>query len=83
MKPWDLDTGAAQLRKAMEDLQAAWNVTIDQWNDTVSENFRETHLQPIGPALKQSLEAIGNMQVMVNQMQRDLDDQEKAQVTDF
>jgi len=75
MRPWDLDTSAAQLRKAMEDLQVAWKTTDEQWQDSVSQKFSETHLQPIGPALKQTLEAVGQMQQLVNQMQRDLNDE--------
>ncbi len=75
MRPWDLDTSAAQLRKAMEDLQGAWQTTDEAWQDSVSQKFLETHLQPIGPAVKQTLEAVGQMQQLVNQMQRDLDDE--------
>jgi len=75
MRPWDLDTSAAQLRKAMEDLQIAWQTTDEHWQDSVSQNFSETHLQPIGPALKQTLEAVGQMQQLVNQIQRELNDE--------
>ncbi len=75
MRPWDLDTSAAQLRKAMEDLQGAWQTADESWQDSVSQKFSETHLQPIGPALKQTLEAVGQMQQLVSQMQRDLNDE--------
>jgi len=75
MRPWDLDTSAAQLRKAMEDLQAAWQTADENWQDSVSQKFSETHLQPIGPALKQTLEAVGQMQQLVGQMQRELNDE--------
>lgn len=71
MRPWDLDTSAAQLRSAMEDLQVAWQTTSGQWHDSVSHKFCETHLEPIGPAVKQSLDAVGHMQQLVNQMQRE------------
>ena len=75
MRPWDLDTSAAQLQSAMEDLQLAWHETNEQWQDPVSQKFCETHLEPLGPAIKQSLDAIGQMQQLVNQMQRDLNDE--------
>lgn len=71
MRPWDLDTSAAQLRSAMEDLQIAWQATTDHWQDGVSQKFCEAHLEPIGPALKQSLDAISQMQQLINQMQRE------------
>ena len=71
MKPWDLDTSAAHLRDAMDDLQIAWQQTTDSWQDGVSQKFCETHLEPIGPAYKLAIEAIGRMQQLVNQIQRE------------
>jgi len=75
MRPWDLDTSAAQLRKAMEDLQEAWQITEEQWRDPVSQKFLESHLEPIVPAVKQTLEAVGQIQQLVNQMQKELNDE--------
>ena len=75
MRPWDLDTSAAQLRKAMEDLQSAWRTADEQWQDSISQKFSATHLQPIAPALKQTLEAVGQIQQLVNQMQKELNDE--------
>jgi hypothetical protein len=71
MKPWDLDTSAAQLRDALDELQIAWRQTTDCWQDPVSQKFCETHLEPIGPALKKALDAVGQMQQLVSQMTRD------------
>jgi hypothetical protein len=71
MKPWDLDTSAAQLRDAWDELQLAWRQTADVWQDPVSQKYCETHLEPIGPALKKALDAVGQMQQLVNQMTRD------------
>lgn len=73
MKPWDLDTGAAQMRDALDELQIAWRQAQEQWQDPVSEKFCETHLEPIGPALKKALDAIGQMQQLVGQMTRDIE----------
>ncbi len=75
MRPWDLDTSAAQLRGAMEDLQLAWQLASEHWQDSVSQRFCEMHLEPIGPALKQTLNAVGQMQQLVNQMQREVSDE--------
>ena len=71
MKPWDLDTSAAQMRDAMDDLQIAWQQTADHWHDNVSEKFCQTHLEPIGPAYKMALDAILRMQQLLNQIQRE------------
>ncbi len=71
MRLWDLDTGAAQLRDSFDDLQIAWQQTGEQWQDSVSEKFCENHLEPIGPALKKALDAVEQMQHLVNQVRRD------------
>lgn len=71
MRLWDLDTSAAQLRDALDDLQIAWRETEANWNDSVSHKFCETHLEPIGPALKKSLDAVAQMRQLVDQMSRE------------
>ncbi len=71
MRTWDLDTSAARLRKATENLQLAWEITNEHWHDEVSQKFCEQHLEPIGPAMKLSLDAVGRMQQMLRQIQND------------
>ncbi|NOZ41530.1 MAG: hypothetical protein GXP24_15075 [Planctomycetes bacterium] len=71
MRPWDFDTSAARMRKATEDLQVAWEQTTEQWHDEVSRKFCEQHLEPIGPAMKLSLDAVGRMQQLMNQIQNE------------
>ena len=71
MRHWDLDTSAAHLRDALEELQMAWQQTTEQWEDAVSRRFCETHLEPICPALKKSLDTVGQMQQLVDQIWRE------------
>lgn len=71
MKPWDLDTSAAQLRDAMEDLQIAWQHTSDSWQDGVSQKFCATHLEPLGPVIKMALDEVNRMQQLLNHIQRE------------
>ena len=71
MRNWDLFTSAARLRKATEDLQIAWQQTTEFWQDDVSHAFCERYLEPLGPATKMSLEAIGRMRQLMNQIQRE------------
>ncbi len=71
MRQWDLDTSAAHLRDAMDELQIAWQQTGDYWQDSVSQNYCEKHLEPIGPAVKKSLEAVGQMQQLLSQVYRE------------
>ena len=71
MRRCDLDTSAAHLRDAMAELQIAWHQTEEHWQDSVSQKFCQTHLEPLGPALKKTLEAVGQMQQLVNQAYRE------------
>jgi len=71
MRLWDLDTSAARLRKATEGLQIAWEQTGEQWQDQVSQKFCERHLEPLGPAMKLSLDAVGRMQQLLKQIQNE------------
>lgn len=71
MRQWDLDTSAAHLRDATEELQIAWQHTGEYWQDLVSKDYCETHLEPIGPAVRKSLEAVGQMQQLLSQVYRE------------
>jgi hypothetical protein len=70
-----LDSGSAQLRNAMDDLLLAWQETNELWNDGVSQKFSETRLEPLGPALKGAVESSNRMQQLLNQMQRDCEEE--------
>ncbi|QEG32984.1 hypothetical protein Pr1d_02450 [Bythopirellula goksoeyrii] len=71
MRPWDLDTSSAQIRRAMEDLQRAWQEVSESWNDGVSQKFCEQHLEPLIPVVKQTLDSISRMQQLTSKMQRE------------
>ena len=70
MRPADLETDAARLRDAFDQLQNAWLETSDAWNDSVSRQFCETHLEPLGPVVKQTLDAAGRMAQLAEQAYR-------------
>ena len=71
MRQWDLDTSAAHLRDALDELQIAWRNTGEYWQDSVSENYCENYLEPLGPAVKKSLEAVSRMQELLDRAYRD------------
>ena len=70
-RQWDLETNAAHLRDALDELQIAWRNTSESWNDPVSDNYCKTHLEPLGPAVKKSLEAVARMQQILDCVYRD------------
>ena len=75
MRRFDLSTSAVKLQTALDDLQAHWHDATDQWRDEVSRKFAENHLEPIGPLVKNALDAVGRMAAVVAQAERDCGDQ--------
>lgn len=71
MRLCDLDTDAAYLRDALDDLLLAWQQTAASWNDAVSRAYCDQHLEPLGPVVKLSLDATSRMSQIVEQMRRD------------
>lgn len=71
MRRCDLSTGAGRIRHALEHLEAVWNESSAEWNDAVSRNFQQLHLEPLVPRLKLALDAIGRMDLLMNEVERD------------
>ena len=42
-----------------------------EWNDAVSRNFQEHHLEPMLPQIKLALDAISRMSLLINEVERD------------
>jgi hypothetical protein len=73
MRPADLATNAAHIRDAFDKLLIAWQEANEQWHDEVARKFCENHLEPLGPVLKLSLDAIARMTQVVGGMHQDLE----------
>jgi hypothetical protein len=74
MKRCDLMTSASRIRHALENLEAAWQQSADQWDDVVSQKFAERNLEPMIPKLKMALDAISRMHGLMTEVQRDCED---------
>jgi hypothetical protein len=71
MRKCDLATGASRIRHALENLETVWNERSAEWNDDVSRNFEQHHLEPMVPRLKLALDAIARMSLLINEVERD------------
>jgi hypothetical protein len=71
MRRCDLATGAGRIRHALENLETVWNEISHEWNDSVSQRFREQHLESMIPRLKLGLDAIARMSLLINEVERD------------
>ena len=74
MKKCDLTTPAARVRHALENLEALWQRSTGQWDDAVSRRFAEHQLEPMVPKVKIALDAIGRMQQLLTEVQRDCEE---------
>ncbi|MEQ8849706.1 hypothetical protein [Botrimarina sp.] len=74
MNPCDLDSGASRIVRGLKDLNAVWEEASEQWNDSVSEAVHKRYVEPIGPVVKSTLDAVGRMRQLLQQAQRDLED---------
>jgi hypothetical protein len=71
MRRSDLFTPAGRIRHALEDLEAAWQHSADEWDDPVSHRFAEHQLEPMIPKIKMALDAISRMHQLLTEAQRD------------
>lgn len=71
MKACDLESAAGRIRRALEHLELAWAEASDEWNDEASRAFQEQHLEPLLPIVKTALDAIGRMDLLLREAQRD------------
>jgi hypothetical protein len=74
MKRCDLMTSSGRIRHALENLEAVWQQSADQWDDAASREFAERHLEPMLPKLKLALDAIARMQGLMTEVQRDCEE---------
>lgn len=71
MKIADLNTGAAQLRDALDVLQRAWFDAREKWNDANSRNIEENHLRPLGSDLAATFPAIEQLAAVLEKAGRE------------
>lgn len=73
MKPVNTDTPVGRIRRSLKDLERVWAESAEEWADPVAHAFCETHLAPITPVVKNTLDAIERMRALLNEAQRELE----------
>ena len=73
MKPVNTDTPVGRMRRALKDLERVWAESAEEWADPVAHDFRRTHLEPITPVVKNTLDAIERMRALLNDARRELE----------
>jgi len=67
----ELRSCAARLREALDQLDVAWSHTTEKWNDAACHRFEQEHLQPIGPQLRATLDAINHIDQILQHADRE------------
>ena len=63
----DLITPSTRLQRATKKLQDRWLETKEEWDDNVSERFKDRYLDPIVPQMQLALGAIHELMEVLNQ----------------
>jgi X-X-X-Leu-X-X-Gly heptad repeat protein len=74
MKVGDLASGASKLANALKQLNLKWGSATDTWNDGRAKAFHEGNIEPLFPAVKEMLDALGRMAEVFDRAERDVSD---------
>ena len=74
MKVADLSGGAAKLALSLKQLSIKWESAKETWNDGTSKKFHKDNIEPLMPAVKETLEAIGRLAEVLSRAVRDVSD---------
>jgi hypothetical protein len=74
MKVGDLAGGASKLALALKQLGLKWEVARDTWNDRTAKAFHKDAIEPLLPAVKETLEAVGRLAEVLSRAARDVSD---------
>jgi len=74
MKVGDLSGGAAKLALALKQLGIKWETSKETWNDATARYFHKEHIDPLLPAVKETLESVGRLAEVLARAARDVSD---------
>lgn len=76
MKIADLSSGASKLALSLKQLNLKWESAKESWNDSTSKAFHKDSIEPLLPAVKETLESIGRLAEVLARAARDVGDDE-------
>lgn len=68
--------GAGQIKTATDRLQEVWAVAKSTWNDPISQNLEEEHLEPLFQQVRATLDAIARLNGVLITACRECEDRE-------
>ncbi|MEN6459689.1 MAG: WXG100 family type VII secretion target [Thermoguttaceae bacterium] len=74
MKAWDLHAPVGKIELALKTLRTTIGAVEGQWTDQAKNQFQETHLTKIEPNVRSMLDAISQLNEVLNSAQRQCED---------
>jgi uncharacterized protein YukE len=74
MRAGDLSSGASKLANALKQLNLKWDAATDTWNDGRAKAFHKENVEPLLPAVKEMLDALGRLAEVFDRAERDVSD---------
>ena len=68
--------GAGQIKSAADRLEEVWSIAQSSWNDSVSRNLEEEHLEPLMQQVRKTLDAITRLNSVLVTACRECEDRE-------
>lgn len=66
-----IGSSRAKLHGALKELLELWARTRDLWDDQVSQEFEEKHLEPLKRQVRSAADAVTRMDEMLNRAKAD------------
>jgi len=72
MRVGDLSSGASKLANAVKQLNLKWEGAKETWNDGRAKAFQKESIEPLLPAVKETLDALGRLAEVLDRAMRDV-----------
>lgn len=66
-----LNPALRNIHQSVKDLIVEWQATKEQWNDAAARDFEKKYLQPLEPAARSALNALNQMEEVIQRARRD------------
>lgn len=70
----ELEQAYATIEQGWQQVEACWEQTVKVWRDTSRERFEREHWRPLASAVRRALTALEELDFLIEQAYRDLED---------
>jgi uncharacterized protein YukE len=74
MRVGDLSSGASKLANALKQMNLKWDAATETWHDGRAKAFHKDNVEPLLPAVKETLDALGRLAEVFDRAARDVSD---------